>query len=132
MAITRLGLIAVPRFPYGAFSGKTETEVERGAGWPTRLVKLPDGRKEYLNARQIEELRIRLSRQKPSKRQAKRIKKEKPKAPEIEIAEELPLLLPRFYSFIPPEQQADRIRAEIAEILAINEENDILILLMVA
>lgn len=112
-------------------SGEPPPVTEVAAGWPTRLVKLPDGRKLYLNERQIEELRIRLSRQKPSKRQAKRVRKERPQPQEIEIPQAEPIPLPAFYNFIPENLQADRIQAEIAQILA-SEEDTLTILLMVS
>lgn len=133
--ITRLGVCGIPRPPYGSFAGKLETEapeVSGGAGRPEKLVILPDGKRVYLDDRQIEELRIRLSRQKPNKKQARRIKKAQPEQQTIEVPQSPDIPLPPLFAVIPVDQQAARIQAEISEILRIEEEDTLALLLMVS
>lgn len=57
--ITRLGLYGGPRGLYGSFAGKTEAEVDQGAGAPTRKrwVIFPDNSRHYVTDEELRFLR---------------------------------------------------------------------------
>lgn len=143
MAIqTRLGQIGFGHRPYAGFVAKAEAD-EGGAGWPeegrTRRVILPDGRRLNLTDREIAEVRRQIDVERfrqQAELEAKSARKQKAvkrkEIQQIEVAGEIPIVLPPRVQGLPGWDEERDLAAAIHQMLRVQENDALMLLLMVS